>query len=428
MLLDNWVLKAASLTLAFVLWFVVITEEDPVDTKTFYGVKVSLINTEKLMELGRVYEVLDGTDTIRSVTVEAPGSVLDKLEADDIVAEADLNNISGMDTVEIKFSCPGYTRDIIGIKGNISNVKLSIEEKSSKFLNIKYNLIGDVAEGCMISKNGVSLEHSRLEVEGPKSKIDRIANAVVDVDVTGAGSDFATPLAVYLVDKEGNKLDFESVNQSVKIVNVNAEVLKIKTIPVEYVIVGEVAEGYLLTGVVEGSPATVEIAGKPELLNRVSGITVDLDVTGATENLVKTIDLEAENEIRSGIIFADEEFDGNAYVTVYVEEEAEKNLTLRTNNVQIINVPAELIAEVVIEQNMPALQVKGLDADISSLRESTLKGIVDVAEWMEQEQLTDLDPGIYNIPVQFELSEGQTAVNEVSVQILFAEYEEEVNE
>ena len=428
MLLDNWVLKAASLTLAFVLWFVVITEEDPVDTKTFYGVKVSLINTEKLKELGRVYEVLDGTDTIRSVTVEAPGSVLDKLEADDIVAEADLNNISGMDTVEIKFSSPGYTRDIIGIKGNISNVKLSIEEKSSKFLNIKYNLIGDVAEGCMISKNGVSLEHSRLEVEGPKSKIDRIANAVVDVDVTGAGSDFATPLAVYLVDKEGNKLNFESVNQSVKIVNVNAEVLKIKTIPVEYVIVGEVAEGYLLTGVVEGSPATVEIAGKPELLNRVSGITVDLDVTGATENLVKTIDLEAENEIRSGIIFADEEFDGNAYVTVYVEEEAEKNLTLRTNNVQIINVPAELIAEVVIEQNMPALQVKGLDADISSLRESTLKGIVDVAEWMEQQQLTDLDPGIYNIPVQFELSEGQTAVNEVSVQILFAEYEEEVNE
>ena len=147
MLLDNWVLKLASLTLAFILWFVVITEENPVDDKTFYGIKVNLVNTEKLEELGRVYEVLDGTDTLRSVTVEAPGSVLDQLEAGDIVAEADLNNISGMNTVEIEFSCPGYSRDIIGIKGNISNVKLSIEDKATKTINIKYNLVGDVAEG-----------------------------------------------------------------------------------------------------------------------------------------------------------------------------------------------------------------------------------------------------------------------------------------
>ena len=43
MLLDNWVLKLASLTIAIILWFVVIIEEDPVQEKTFYGIKVNLV-------------------------------------------------------------------------------------------------------------------------------------------------------------------------------------------------------------------------------------------------------------------------------------------------------------------------------------------------------------------------------------------------
>ena len=428
MLLDNWVLKLASLTLAFILWFVVITEENPVDDKTFYGIKVNLVNTEKLEELGRVYEVLDGTDTLRSVTVEAPGSVLDQLEAGDIVAEADLNNISGMNTVEIEFYCPGYSRDIIGIKGNISNVKLSIEDKATKTINIKYNLVGDVAEGYMISRNGVKLGHTRLQVEGPQSKVEQIASARVDVDVSGASFDFATPLEVNLVDVEGNKLSFESVEQSVKTVNVSAQVLKIKEIPVEYIPVGEVTEGYLLTGVVEADPLTVKIAGNPEALSRMEKITIseELNMTGAEASLETTVDLETK--LKSGIIFADEDFDGEAQVIVYVEEEQEKNLTLRRENLQILNVPEGFTAEVVIEQDMPALQVKGLAADISTLRESTLKGIIDVAAWMEQHQSESLNPGIHSIPVTFELSEGQDASNEVSVGVLFSEIMEAENE
>ena len=424
MLLDNWVLKLASLTVAFILWYVVIIEEDPVDDKTFYGIKVNLINTEKLEELGRVYEVLDGTDTLRSVTVEAPGSVLDKMSERDIVAQADLNNISGMNTVEIQFSCPGYTRDIIDISGNISNVKLSIEDKASKSIDIKYNLIGEVAEGHMISSGGgITLAHTRLSVEGPKSKVDQIAKAVVDVDVSGATTDFATPLDVYLIDKEGNALSFDSVDQSVKTVNVNASVLKIVEKPVIFNIIGEPAEGYLQTGVVENSISTVKIAGSPKALNRTNDvISIDVDIADATESVTMEVDLG--DHLGSGIIFADEEFDGKAAVTVYIEEEAEKNLILRRENLQIVNAPAELIAEVVIEQDMPALQVKGLAADLADLRESTLKGTIDVAAWMQQHQMDALSPGIHSIPVQFELAEGQTAVNEVSVQVLISDISE----
>ena len=328
-LLDNWGLKLLSFSIAFVLWFVVITEEDPVDTKTFYGIKVDLVNTEKLVELGRVYEVLDGTDTLRSVTVEAPGSILDKMEASDIIAEADLNQISGMNTVEINFYCPAYSRDIIDIDGNISNVKLSIEDKMKKSLYIRHEELGQVADGHIMG--GVTLEHTRLEVEGPASKIEQISNAVVRVDVSGAMTDFATPLAVDLVDKSGNTLLFDSVQQSVETVNVNAKVLKLKEIPIEYIPIGVPAEGYLFTGVVEASPSTAIIAGSLKELNRINKIVIseELDMTGATETLEVVIDLE-NNKYLNGTILYDDRFDGNARVKIYVEKEQEKDLAAST--------------------------------------------------------------------------------------------------
>ncbi len=417
-LLDNWVLKLISLSLAFALWFVVITEEDPIDTKTFYGVTVNLINTEKLKELGRVYEVLDGTDTVRSVTVEAPGSILDKLSSSDIIAQADLNNISGMDTVEIEYFCPSYSRDIIDIKGNISNVKLSIEEKMKKSLYIRYQEVGQVADGYMVG--GIALEHTRLEVEGPETKITQIAKAIVDVDITGASTDFSTPLDVNLFDENGNKLDFSSVEQSVKTVNVSAKILKVKEIPVEYIPMGQPADGYLLTGVVNAEPTAVKVAGSPKAINGIAKITVseELNMEGATETLEKDIDLE---KYIGNCIFADKNFNGIAHVTIPVEEEAEKNLTLRRENLQIINVPAGINAEVVIDQTIPELHVTGLQQNLSFLRESTLKGTIDVAAWMEQLQSDSLELGVHSIPVQFDLAEGQNAENEVLVQILFAE-------
>lgn len=425
MLLDNWLLKLVSLTLAFILWFVVIIEEDPVESKTFYGIKVNLVNTEKLEELGRVYEVLDGTDTIRSVTVQAPKSILEKLQEGDITAQADLNNISGMNTVEIEYSCPGYSRDITDIDGNISNVKLSIEDKKSKSINIKYNVIGEVAEGYMISSNGgISVGYTRLQVTGPASKVEQAAYAVADIDVSGSESDINTSSDLYLVDIGGNKLDFSSVEQSIRTVNVGAKVLKIKEIPVTYEVIGEPAEGYLMTGVVDASPLTVKIAGSPANLKNMEGITVseELDMTGATESLVTTIDLK--KYLRTGIIFADEEYSGEAAVTVYVEEEQERNLRLRRDNLQVINAPEGILAEVFIDQEMPLLKVKGLEADVMPLRESALKGTIDVAAWMEQHQLESLSAGIHSLPVEFTLAEGQTAVNEVFVQIQFSVLEE----
>ena len=79
-IMNNWALKLASLVLAFVLWFLVIQIDDPSDSTTFYNIPVTLKSTELLEKENKVYEVLDGTDSI-NVTVRAPRSVIKQMRS-----------------------------------------------------------------------------------------------------------------------------------------------------------------------------------------------------------------------------------------------------------------------------------------------------------------------------------------------------------
>lgn len=417
--LDNWILKVASITVAFILWFVVITVDDPVDEKTFTNIKVNLLNTEALEDLGMVYEVLDGTDTVKRVTFEAPKSVRDVITEEDIIAEADLDNITVTQTVEIKFSCPKYSNEVSDFSGNISNVKLNVEYKTRKYINIEQNIIGEVADGYKIGS--VKIGRNRLEIEGPASKVDSIERAVVDINVSGVTDDINTQADVYFLDGDGNQVSYASVQQNVTDVSVDVNILKTKEVPVEYIPAGEPADGYLVTGVVEATPQTILVAGEAAVLDSFNVLTItdELDLTGLTENLEKTFILS----LPYGVSFADSDFDRKATVTVYIEEAVEKNITLRSSNLSFVNLPEGVTAEIVAEQEMPFVSVTGLAADLTSLREATLTGTIDVAAWMEENQLTEL-AGIYSLPVELELTEGQYAESTVYVHVLFGAVEE----
>ena len=56
--------------------------------------------------------------------------------------------------------------------------------------------------------------------------------------------------------------------------------------------------------------------------------------------------------------------------------------------------------------------IKGLEADIQNLKKNAIKGKIDVAAYMEDNNLTELKPGVYNFPVQLTLPDGIQTVRE----------------
>lgn len=235
-LLHNWTLKLASLVLAAILWFLIVTINDPMDTNTYYNIPVKLINTELLDEENKVYEVLDGTDKV-NVTVRAPGSILDELRSSDIVAEADMSKLTDINTIVINFTTLRNMEAIDSIEGNRDVVKLNVEEKGSKWTKILYNIVGEVADGYIVS-NAV-LDQNLIEVSGPKSVIDQVNYASVEIDVSGASTTQSANLDIFLYDKDNNRVDQKSVKKNVDYVRMTVDVLATKDVPVEVNYMGE---------------------------------------------------------------------------------------------------------------------------------------------------------------------------------------------
>ena len=422
--LNNLALKLFSLAAAFLLWLLVIVIEDPEAEKSFYDISVKLINTEVLEENGMVYEVLDRTDSVRSVTVTAPKTVRDELISTDIVAEADFSKLTAANTVEIHFYSLRYNDRISDIEGSNEILKLNIEEKRTRQFTLGLLTTGTVKEGYIISD--LSADQNRIEVSGPASVVSRIASVSAMVDVTDSDSSISTYTNVVLYDAEGQVIETDNLNVSVKSVLVHVDILASKTVPVRYSIMGTPAAGYLFTGEITSNPQQVLIAGDSDALSGVYSITVPaekLDITGASEDVVTGINLT--EFLPEGVLFAEEGFNGRVVVKVSIEPEYTRELRIPTDHIRITDVPAGYTVELEDRSTGYAFSVKGLEDDIINLDANTLYGIISMNTFMEDRNIEELEPGVYTVEVSFALSQDIAPVQPLKVNIVIDEPEED---
>lgn len=418
-LLNNWALKLASLALAAILWFLVVTIEDPMDTKSFSNITVRLTNTELLDKQNKVYEVLDDTDSV-NVVVRAPKSTLDKMRASDIVAEADMSKLTDINTIGISYSTQNVD-SVDSIEGNHDVVRLNVEDKNTKWIKVKYDIVGNVPDSYMVA--GATLDQTLIEVSGPKSQVEVVDYAGVQFDVTGATSNQSANLDITLYDSEDQEVDSDSLRTNVNYVRMTVDVLAVKEVPIEINYSGEPEDGYMATGVVLSDPATVKIAGSTYTLAGISKIVIPeemIDITGESSDKTETINLK--EYLPDNVRLADSSWGGKVNVTVYIEPIVEKTLEVPAENIAITNIPDGLEAALPEDTETYTLHVSGLDAQITPLRQGAVRGTIDVKAWMEEQQITNPEAGTYTMPIDFELAEGITR-DDVTTHITFTEAE-----
>ena len=212
-LLNNWGLKLISLVLAFFLWFLVIQIGDPKDDRDMGNITVKLINTELLDKENKVYEVLDDTDEVR-VTVYAPKSVFTQLRNSDINAEADVSKLTELNTVPIDFSTTAA--NVVSIRGSHDVVKLNIEDKASKYVPLNYSTAGTPADGYAVT--AITPDQNRIEVSGPKSVVEQVKYAGVQIDVSDASSNLMANVDIHLYNVLGEEVTHSKLAKNVNYV------------------------------------------------------------------------------------------------------------------------------------------------------------------------------------------------------------------
>lgn len=417
-LLHNWGLKLVSLLAAFLLWCIIARFGDPPDTRSFSNIQVRFINASALEDKNKVYEVLDNTDVVR-VTVSAPKSVIDSLRASDIVAEADLSKLTDINTVAIRYNVMNANMSNGTVTGDRDLVKLSVEDRVDKWVRVSYILKGDVAEGYTVTSS--TLAFNQLEISGPKSLVDQISHAFVELDIEGATSSIAANVEVNLYDKENNKLDFKNVTMTSKYILMKAEILPIKEIPVEIVVSGTPKEGYAATGEYTQSINTVKVAAATNVLSNLNKIVVSgsaVDITNYTDSLTAVINLN--NYLPNGVKLVDNDFNNRITVTVNVEEIKKRTVTILNDDILILNIPEGMEAELNEKIEGYDLEVSGLARYVDPLNSESKKimGMADIGKWMTEQGIEKLAPGTYSIPIQFTEYDGVTQLNRQKASII----------
>lgn len=422
-LTNNWSLKLFSLIVAFLLWLVVMAIENPEDRKTFYNIPVKLVNTEVLTDENMVYEVLDKSDTVRSVTIVAKKTIRDELSASDIVAEADFSKLTVANTVEIRFYSLRYNEEITSISGSTEIVKLNIEDKKTKRLTLAVETTGEVESGYFI--NSISPDQNRIEVSGPESVVSKVAAARVKVDVTDSNGNISEYSDVILYDADGKEVSTENISLSVYSVLVKVEILDTKTVPLYYEVTGTPAEGYLFTGEIDSTPHMVLIGGSTETLANVTAIGIPaelLDITGRTENMQITIPVE--DYLPEGVVLADENFDKKAEVTVHIEEKASKTIMLPSEQIRIQGVPTGYAVEIEHTTEEHELKLTGLKSELDVVNAVTLTGHISMNVLMQDRDWDTLPTGVYETEVTFALSDNVQLAAPFKVRISITKLEE----
>ena len=412
-LLRNWGLKLCSFLIAAVLWLIVTNINDPVGTFRIYNVPVVLQNTDLITDSGQVYEVLDHTDVIDVVTIQAKRSIIDSLDESNIIAVADVSELTNLNTVAISLSTNKYNDKLESIRGNIDKVKLNIEDEKTKTLPLRAVTIGTVKEGYMVGD--ISTEQNLIEITGPESVISQVKRATVTVNVSGFTNNIGTDSPIRLYDENDKIIDVDSIVKNISKVRVTVEILELKTVDINWKFTGTPGRGYMATGEIQAGRNSVTIAGRSKAIANINSIDIPesvLDITGATENLETLVDLT--DYLPDGVILAEEDFKGRVNVTVFVEPVIERVASIAVNRIQIINVPEGFEVEIDTEDDAQDITLVGLESDLSELDINTIQVSVDIAELMEEAGMTSMSAGHYTADLIYSLGNSAVTVRDPS--------------
>ena len=416
-LTNNLGFKLLAFVFAFMLWLVVYNIEDPVITRPYTAI-VSVKNEDKIKEMNKCYEILDASNVV-SFSVSAKRSIIEKLEDSDFTAVADMNNIllskdKKTAQIRIDISSSRYS-SLIKYSGKSQYLNVALENLLSKQFVITPNTDGVVADGYALGTVSV-MNPNVLKVSGPESIVEKISSIVATIDVDGMTMDLSDNVIPILYDKNGKEIPTTNLKLSNSTVQISAQILGTKQIPVKCSTAGVPAGGNRVLEVL-CKPSKVQVKGTASALNQISSIEIPADVinvSGITEDLETTIDIT--EYLPEHVELVDVK-DANVSVIVKMETYESRNYTLDTADLMVRGLSDS--NEMKYGESKLELTISGMRDNISQLTAKDIKGTIDI---------TGLEPGTHLVNVQIALDENLYTWTTLKVSVTITEKENQSQE
>lgn len=410
---NNLGFKILALFFAFTLWLFVYNLDDPTKTKMM-TINVSIDNRESIENMGKYYEVVDGSNRI-SFSVTAVRSILDRLDESDFIAVADMDKITideekGTGIVPIELQCTASVNEnSIKLSSTSKSLKVSLEDLMIKQFVVSVKATGKVADGYALGDLEITAPNV-LKVSGPKSIVERITSAVATIDVTGMSDPWTTYKAKpVLYDKDGKEVDETRLTKSDSTVTVSAEILNTKEVAIAVKPTGNPKDGYTITSI-SSEPTTILLKGNKAVLNSINSIEIPDDlisVEGADKDVKVTIDVS--EYIPEGVTLVSAE-DSMVEITVSIGKIREKVFSVNTQNIIVTGLATHSKFE--FELSSVAVHISGLEEDIATLNNGNIHGSIDV---------THLPSGVHVVDLVLDLDETKYSYLPIKVTVFITD-------
>lgn len=368
-LFHNLVIKLLSVFGALLVWLLITNIDDPYKAKTFL-VPVELINEDALHSVNKVFEVIDGKTA--NVSVRGKRSIIDKLEADDILAIADLSELSSVNAVTIKAKLrKAVSSDVILQCSQV--LKVSLEDMETKQVKVTVETEGTPEEGYTVSE--CFAKPNVIEVSGGESVMERVNSVRVRLNVNGASENFSKLLEPVAYDRKGNKIISSTLSFGTSMVKVRAKVLQNKTIPVKLSVKGNPLNGYEY---IEGNciPGEIEIVGNERKLAGISQLVIPIDITGlssTSSNLEREISVE---EYLPDDVMVVEEYK-RISIKLVIEKLQEKTIEVPISTIRNRYLNDGLDLEIITKEQYVEFVIQGREAVLNSMTGASIQAYID---------------------------------------------------
>lgn len=411
-LMNNVGLKILAFLAAAMLWMIVVNIDDPIIKKTYTNIPVSVINAEVLAQEQQTFQIVDNTQEV-SVTITARRKVLSDIKAEDIVAVADMKELTLKTQIPIDVSVNGYNGKYESAYAIPRNLQVKLEEEETKKFPIVPTTTGTVRDGFVLGE--IKAVPEKVSIRGPKSVIDKINRVEAAVSVSGLSEDSVLQTELVLYDGDNNAIDQKLLtnNLGTEGVGVSVTLLRTKNVPLEFN-TSEIgtANGYEFDGITY-EPQEIQISGSEDVLKRVSKIEIPSsalrlsDLTSKTEQVVDVSDYLPE-----GVKLADENA-GSVVVTISIEKDGSKTFDVTVGTITVNNLPADLQMRYATVDAVE-IQVRGPSAVLETYTPDR-KVSIDLKEYKE--------PGTYDVPVDVEIPDKCTLENKAKVKVILEKKE-----
>ena len=360
-----------SLTIAFTLWYYVITVVSPGSTAPVYDIPVVFTGETVLNEDRGMMITSASEDVLVDLVLSGNRTDLAKVNKGNITIVVDLSKVYDPGEHEL-------TYDIV-FPGDVPNgaltveskypetVKLTAEKRIKKPVDVRVNFAGSVPEGYMADIENRELDYPVVQISGPASVVNLVDHARIDVDLTDRVESISENFRYTLCDADGNPVDVKMVTTDVAEVHLDMKIFRFKQVP----LVLQLTYGggaWEDTVEVKIDPANISVSGGEALLADLNAIQLgSIDLSAMEEDAELTYPIT----LPEGVTNLSER--AEAIVTVKFLNLAIREL--EANQITVINIPEGMEAELL--NQVLKVRLRGPVAVMDQLKPEDVAVIVD---------------------------------------------------